>query len=150
MSKEVKDIFDDLDAIRIAIPINLYTEEKREKSRKVKTSLPQPIKGEAFLKGPIPFSWITTAESLGKHVLFVGLCLWYIAGCEKTAQIRITQGRVAKYCKVSRHVVGRAFRKLHKAGLIATKQNVGAGSTITLLSTLGNPKSEAPDERPEA
>src|SRR5262249_49805299 len=91
------------------------------------------IKGKAFLHGPVPMPWIDAADRLGRHVLRVGMQLWFIAGCEKTLEIKTTRARIAKHCTISRDVVGRAFAKLRKAGLIGQQHKPGSSSTITLI-----------------
>jgi hypothetical protein len=43
-----------------------------------------PVSSGRFLKGPIPWSWITTAAALPGQALLVGLCVWRLAGATKS------------------------------------------------------------------
>jgi len=124
MDREKEDqIIDDLVSYKLEIPL-VVREKKPAKKHTPRT---------AFLHGPVPMSWINTAAKLGKHVLHVGICLWFIAGCEKSLQIKTTRRRIAGYCGVSVQVVGKAFVKLDRAGLIERQHKSGASSTITLI-----------------
>ena len=46
--------------------------------------------GEWFLKGPIPGEWLHRAAKLPGRALHVARALWYLAGVEKSQQVKPT------------------------------------------------------------
>jgi len=93
---------------------------------------PHPKKGERFLKGPVPLSWLEAAARLPGKSLHAGMALWYVAGLTRSrtiplsniASVRLGLDRNAKY---------RALAWLEEARLIAVERNPGRAPVVTIL-----------------
>ena len=46
--------------------------------------LARPMKGEHFLKGPVPLRWLVSAARLPGKSLHAGIALWYVAGLTRS------------------------------------------------------------------
>jgi hypothetical protein len=77
------------------------------------------IVGGRFLRGPIPWSWITAAAALPSRALVVGLCIWRLVGAMKRGIDRATKSR--------------ALHALERAGLIKVARQPGRFPKVTLL-----------------
>lgn len=93
--------------------------------------LPRHKPGEKFLKGPIPMDWIHAAGKLPGQALRVALELWFLAGCEKTGSIRITNARLVKL-GISCNTARRAIQQLEDAKLIGVERPDGRSLVVTL------------------
>ena len=97
---------------------------------------PRPGTSEKFLKGPIPFDWLTSAAraAAGGAVLKLVLLLWFQAGLKKSAEVTVP-GTLLRSWKLSRYAYYRALAKLEEAKLISVDRNVGKGKKpiVTLL-----------------
>src|SRR5689334_10844605 len=74
--------------------------------------------GERFLKGPVPWEWITAAGKLPGRALHVGIVLWHLAGlaCSRTVPFRLARLEgMGVNCQAAR----RGLRALEAAGLVA-------------------------------
>jgi DNA-binding transcriptional ArsR family regulator len=99
----------------------------------VKTLKPQAkIPSGRFLKGPIPWSWITAAAALPSRALLVGLCLWRLAGAMKTDTVSFG-GSDLRQLGIDRATKSRALRALERAGLIKVARQPGRFPKVTLL-----------------
>jgi hypothetical protein len=103
------------------------------------TPRPQPPKrpprhqpGEAFLKGPIPWPWLTLAALLPGKALQVALLLWREAGCRKSRTVAfcLSHGRELG---IGKDTARRALRRLAEAGLVSVHRLPGRGLKVTLL-----------------
>ena len=85
-----------------------------------------------FIKGPIPYDWITIATSLGKSPGLVGLGLWFYKGLNNSYTFKIDH-RLDDLCSISRQTRQDSLRKLDQAGLIKLSQPLGAYPYIQIL-----------------
>jgi hypothetical protein len=84
-----------------------------------------------FLKGPIPWPWISIAANLSGRALAVGLALWRLAGVRKCMSVRLSNTEVA-VLGVDRNAKSRALRALQEAGLIVVEQRPGRLPLVTI------------------
>ena len=56
----------------------------------VSRNLVRPRKGERFLKGPVPLSWLEAAAHLPGKSLHAGIALWYAAGLNRSASVPLS------------------------------------------------------------
>ncbi len=91
-------------------------------------------KAEAFIKGPLPLAWMTTAAQLPGKTLQVALSLWYLSGLQKTLTVRLTGGTLEPF-GVCRDAKYDALERLVRAGLILVRQDPGKAPMVTLLPT---------------
>ena len=89
-------------------------------------------KGERFLKGPVPMSWLSRAAALRGKALHVGLAVWHLVGMRKSATVSLSR-RVLAELGVRRHASYRALKSLEAAGLVSISRRPGCLSRVTLL-----------------
>jgi hypothetical protein len=89
-----------------------------------------------FLRGPIPWSWISRAHSLPGQALAVGLCLWQRAGWQRTGkqnqpkvQLCLAQVGLPMDIQAAR----RALHQLAEAGLVGITRRTGRGLEVELI-----------------
>jgi hypothetical protein len=87
-----------------------------------------------FLKGPIPWPWISAAAALPGQALMVGLCLWRLAGATKTKTVFLGNADLAPL-GIGRAAKSRALRALEARGLISVDHKQGRFPRITLFDS---------------
>lgn len=95
--------------------------------------LPRHRRGERFLRGPIPWSWIAVAMKLPGRAWHVGTIVWFLAGLQKSSVVSIQYG-LAKGAGLDRQVVRRGLRQLELAGLVLVERKPGRCPVVTLLA----------------
>jgi hypothetical protein len=93
---------------------------------------PRHRKGQAFLKGPIPWSWLVCASRLPGKALHVALLLWREAGCRKSRTVRFRLARAAEL-GVLPDAARRGLRALGEAGLLSIRRQPGKSLEVTLM-----------------
>jgi hypothetical protein len=93
---------------------------------------PHHKKGEHFLKGPIPWKWITTAARLPGKALHVGICIWYLAGMRRSKCVSLSMARLSEL-GVSRYAAYRGLRFLEQVALVRVIRHKGRLSKVELL-----------------
>ena len=88
------------------------------------------IKGK-FLKGPIPWSWLSRAALLQGTALSVGLCIWFLSGVTNQRKIKLSKKLVLEF-GVSRSSYYRALKSLEKADLVSVERHLGRNMIVTL------------------
>jgi len=103
------------------------------KPKSTTTDLNNIIEG-AFLKGPIPMSWLNRAAAAsGKGAgLAIGIAIWHIAGMEKSNSIKLRPSLLERM-NINRFAKSRGLKSLKNAGLISIINNRGQSPTITIL-----------------
>ncbi|MBL4846802.1 MAG: hypothetical protein JKY65_14880 [Planctomycetes bacterium] len=102
----------------------------------------------AFLKGPIPLSWLRRASALGKAPLAVGLMLWFMKGLRSSTTLRVTNRRLASL-GISERSASRALHTLAEEGLVSiAPPQRGSGRVITLLEVVVE-RDPGPQPRPQ-
>ena len=89
-------------------------------------------KADAFIKGPLPLTWMTLAAQLPGKTLQVALALWYLSGLQKTLTVRLASKTLEKF-GVSRDAKYEALERLALLGLIQIQQDQGKAPMVTLL-----------------
>jgi hypothetical protein len=98
---------------------------------------PRPRAGEWFLRGPIPWGWVTQAARLPGRTLHVGLAVWFWAGIQKRATIHFSIAPLSAELGVSRTTAYRALVHLERAGLVSVERHRGRKPNVTLLEAPG-------------
>lgn len=92
----------------------------------------QPPRPEGlFLKGPIPWDWLSLAAGLPGHALHVALALWFRAGIERSVRVRLTR-KVLSMLGVSRFSGYRGLKALEEAKLVEVERHVGRCPLATI------------------
>ncbi len=93
--------------------------------------LPKPSVGERFLRGPIPFEWLTLASNLPGRALNVGIMLWHLGFLNKNRTVKLSMKNLREF-GVKRNAVYRALKSLEKAKLITVERHVGRCAVVTI------------------
>jgi hypothetical protein len=109
----------------------LYTPRRRPPK-----GAPRHRPGEPFLKGPVPWRWLTTAAALPGKALQVALLLWKEAGCRKSRCVTLCLAHGAEV-GVTRKAGRHALRRLEAAGLVRVAHLPGRALQVTLLDPTG-------------
>ena len=94
--------------------------------------VPRHLKGEKFLRGPIPLQWIEAASALPGKALAIGIRLWFESGCRNgcsTVPLNLTA------TKMPRRSAQRALQALVNARLVSVEHRKGRPALVTLLSS---------------
>jgi hypothetical protein len=95
--------------------------------------VPPPKKsGIKFLKGPIPWSWLTKVANLSGKALHVGIALKLLVGLRKTNIVKMQSARLVEL-GVSRQCYSRALKELEDAHLITVDRRPGQTPLVTVL-----------------
>jgi hypothetical protein len=88
--------------------------------------------GEKFLRGPIPWKWLSIAARLPGKALEVGLVIWLLAGIKNSNTIDLSRVPLNSL-GVSRQAGYRGLKVLESAGLIAAERHAGRKTRVTLI-----------------
>jgi len=109
------------------IPERLSEDSKRRRAKKVKRDK------QAFVRGPIPLSWVQEASRLPGKALAVAMAVYYRDGFEgKREPVAIT-GKLLEGFGVNTKAGYRALAALEQAGLIAVERHRGRCPRVTLI-----------------
>jgi hypothetical protein len=98
---------------------------------------PRHRPGQAFLKGPVPWHWLSAAARLPGQALQVSLLLWKAAGCRKSRCVPFCLAYGAEL-GVSAPAARRALRHLEAAGLVRVEFAPGRALQVTLRDPDGD------------
>ncbi len=98
---------------------------------KPQLSVPRHRGGKLFVRGPIPWAWLTAAARLSGRGLHVGIVLWLESGLRKSAVVALSQRRL-RDLGVDRYAGYRGLSRLEQAGLVDVERQAGRLSVVTL------------------
>ncbi len=101
-------------------------------TRGQKVRVPRHRPGERFLKGPIPWRWLTKAARLPGKALHVAIALWFWAGIKRSAAVAFPISQL-RLLGVSRYAAYRGLLALERVGLVSVCRHSGRRSLVTLL-----------------
>ena len=118
---------EDIDLKKFTLPPSLAPKRLDNKT------LPKHGKEDKFLKGPIPWNWLSMAGKIsGKgKALHVAITLWFTAGIKKNRTITLSY-KVLKEMGVERNATYRGLDALEKAGLVSTSKHRGRCPVVTI------------------
>jgi len=116
---------DDINLEKLSLPPGFKHE------RKAKKSLPKHKQGEYFLKGPVPWAWITAASRLPGKALHAGTAIWFLAGMKNQRTVALS-GKILRNMGVERVAGYRALNVLEKAGLVSVSRHPGRNPEVTV------------------
>ena len=104
-----------------------------------KTAIPT-IKGRVyrrdqtyrFIKGPIPYEWITRASRMSGTAVRVGLNLWFLSGLTKSKTVKLSN-RYLNDFGLHRISKSKGLKQLQDAGLISYTGKKGSSPLVTIL-----------------
>jgi len=89
-------------------------------------------KVKKFIKGPIPFDWITKAARAKGKTLHVAIALWFLVGVKRSRQVALSQSTLKRF-GVGRQASYRALLRLEDAGLVSVYRHPGRNPIVTIL-----------------
>ena len=87
-----------------------------------------------FIKGPIPFDWLQSANSLPGKAGHVGVALWFLSGVKQSKIVKVTS-EAETLAGCVRQTFAKGLSELEKAGLISVRRNPGQKPTVEILQT---------------
>jgi len=94
--------------------------------------LPRHKRREKFLKGPIPWAWLSPAASLPGKALQVAVALWFQAGIKGEPTVNLSC-KVLRDMGVKRNAGYRGLAELEGAGLVSAVRHQGRLPIVTIL-----------------
>lgn len=91
-------------------------------------------RSDRFLKGPIPWYWLTSAAQQPGQALHVAIVIWFLSGLKKSRTIALS-GSVLRTMGVNRHAGYRGLIALEKAALVTVERHPGRNPVVTILDT---------------
>ena len=90
--------------------------------------------GERFLKGPIPWRWLSRAARAQKRgqALHVAIALSFLSGIKLKRTITLSSTPLREL-GVSRYAAYRALRALEQARLVSVERHAGRQPVVTIL-----------------
>jgi hypothetical protein len=89
-------------------------------------------RGQRFLRGPIPWDWLSVAAPLPGKALQVGLAAWHLAGLKRDMTVELSR-RPLESLGVTRQAAYRGLKALENAGLIKAARRSGRKTRVTIL-----------------
>ena len=86
-----------------------------------------------FLRGPIPWGWLSAAAQLPGRALHVGTAIWFLRYLHKSETIKLS-AKVLRDLGVTRQSGYRNLRALEAAGLVSCVRAPGRCPVVTILS----------------
>jgi len=116
----------------------LLTNKKPSSELNNANKAPKHKRGELFIQGPIPFSWMAKAS---KHsgrgaTVKVALLIWFSSGLKQHSNVIKLQSKHIKEFGIERNSLYRGILKLEELKLIAVLRKKGAKPIITILSVI--------------
>src|SRR5262245_20348622 len=116
-------MLDDLEKFRLRPGMTAPAKPRHKPSRFCKVP---------FLRGPIPWAWLTRAMRLPGRALAVGLVLWRQVGLDGNRTVSLSHARLQE-CGIDRHTARRGIRSLESAGLVAIRRRQGRCLDVTIV-----------------
>ena len=88
-------------------------------------------RGQKFLRGPIPWVWLSVAARLPGKALHVGLAIWHLAGFKNTTTIELSRVPL-KSLGVTRQAAYRGLKALEGAGLVRAERRPGRKTRVII------------------
>lgn len=84
-----------------------------------------------FIKGPIPFDWQQTANTLPGKAGQVGIALWFLAGVKKLKTVKIT-AEAQRLAGCTRQTFAKGLTALEEAGLVTVERKPGQKAVVEI------------------
>jgi hypothetical protein len=89
-------------------------------------------KGQMFLKGPIPYPFLTKVANLPGKALHVAIAVLFLSGLTKSKTVTL-KNSLLRELGVSRYSGYRALKKIEQVGLVSVLRKHGRNPIVTLL-----------------
>ena len=125
-SKVATQLDDTFDVDNLRLPSGITAPLTRRKSQRFGP-------GQKFLRGPIPWDWLSVAARLPGKALQVGLAIWHIAGLKNAMTVELSRVPLESL-GVTRQTGYRGLKALENAGLIKAGRRSGLKTRVTILN----------------
>ena len=102
--------------------------------RRDQSGHPRPKPKDKFLKGPIPWPWLTRAASLPGRALHVAKAIWFRSGLTRSSRVRLSLSALEEEMGVRRDAASRGLKALEQAALIQVERHSGRRPAVTILA----------------
>ena len=92
---------------------------------------PRRVQGY-FVRGPVPWAWITAATRLPGRALHIGMSLWFRVGRTNDMTVSLSLNAVAVELGFDRSTASRALAALSRAGLVSVERGPGRNCAVTV------------------
>src|SRR5688572_11330446 len=89
-------------------------------------------KDSRFLKGPIPWNWLSKAARQPGRALHVAVSIWFWSGILKTKTFKFSVSKMSEL-GLDRYAGYRGLNALESAGLISVDGSRGRSPIVTIL-----------------
>lgn len=118
--------------------LNNMDHKKWEISRDLTIPKPQVThrqfkRGEKFLAGPIPLSWLSKVSTLPGKALNVALALWFLKDVKRSHTVRLN-GSTLREFGVKRQAGYRALIVLERVGVVSCSRAKGRCPIVTIIN----------------
>jgi len=90
-----------------------------------------PAGMQEYLRGPIPFDWLSAAARLPGKSLHVGIALWFMSGLQKSRVVPLPN-LTSLWFGLDRNAKYRALAWLERAGLVKVERKIGRTPIVTI------------------
>jgi len=94
--------------------------------------LERQAKAKLFIRGPIPYDWMQSANKLSGKAGAVALALWFLRGLKNATTFAVT-AEAERMAACSRQAFARGLKALEDVDLIKVSRAMGRRPIITLL-----------------
>jgi len=89
------------------------------------------VRYSRYLKGPIPWAWLSVAAKCPGRALHVALVVWHLHGLERSMVVKMSGARLREL-GVDRHAASRGLRALEARGLVSVLRHKGRSAVVTI------------------
>jgi hypothetical protein len=89
------------------------------------------VQMKKFLRGPVPWTWLSVAAQLPGKALHVALIIRFLDGFKQTGIVSLSPARLKEF-SVSRWAGYRALDALAGAGLVNVERHPGRAAKVTI------------------
>jgi len=116
-------------------PFRLAADQVAHLRNESRPTTPRPLKRQSglFLKGPVPWLWLSRAGQLPGKALHVAVVVHLLAGMRRGGPVSLSGARLCEL-GVGRHAAYRALRHLEEAGLVAVQRRRGRQPVVTIVA----------------
>jgi hypothetical protein len=90
-------------------------------------------RGQKFLKGPIPWEWLSKAATRPGKALHVAIVVWHLANLNRSRTIKLSGKRLREF-GVNRYSAYRGLRQMQRARLVKVIRHSGRLPIVTILT----------------
>lgn len=115
-------------------------------SRSIKVKPPGAC--EPYLRGPIPWTWLRGAISLGDSAVATGLAIWHLRALTGNLTFKASLSQLRRWTGLSEKATRAGLHRLEKASLAAVDRPAGKSPQVTLVERPADAHTQSSDKLP--